>query len=414
MPGLLELTRNRSELRRQLVRRIGYTNGLHDVCRFGRLVEYAYPLIPTSMAELKAELADRENSLQPSGTDKPLLSPNNYVRGIIDVARALGLLDKVGEKISLSDKGYAFHAIKHTTGSDDAIHAFLLMAVLDADGEYFLNLLDLVNGNMTSADDIGPALFDRIFRLIEFKSRWVEDQIESPIIVNTLKSELADVRRVLKEALASDKKSAGRTRSPFGSRRLSPQGRTRRFFAHTVGPRREWLADLGCLVRGGHSGSLRTIFGERLIRYFDENDCRATMAGTSFLHLPLSETLAQSLGARHYQGPRNLFWRAIATARNGHCCRSDLADRELLDRIITIYPHLTIRGFNQADTASLFHALSCEESLTGAYLDQSTFDDSLIRLTKTFPGEIFRLSKRRGIGGYIALRRCGRGTTYGS
>src|SRR5579862_4723347 len=123
MASVLDFERYSSEISRQLLRRIGYTNGLHKIRRFGRLVEYLYPIMPTS-ARLLAQVIIREENLRPDEAERPLTS-TKYAIGIIDVAQALTLLERFGPKIALSSQGYALHAINQRT-NDEHVLAFLL------------------------------------------------------------------------------------------------------------------------------------------------------------------------------------------------------------------------------------------------------------------------------------------------
>jgi hypothetical protein len=100
----------------------------------------------------------------------------------------------------------------------------------------------------------------------------------------------------------------------------------------------------------------------------------------------------------------DLYWRAVCTSETGTAAMAEVDHREILNRISAIYPHVKLYGFNEAEISSVFHTLSCQEALEGRYFKEDDFESMLSDLTRYYPKEIFRLSKRRGIGGYIALR----------
>jgi hypothetical protein len=403
MPSILELSRNKAVLNRELLRRIGYTNGLHDIFRFARVVEYLHPIIPATIVSLKAEIAEQENKR----TAQSKLSPNKYTQGIIDVARALGLIDKVAAKLSLSDRGYALHAVQNQPEtSREGTRAFLLMLALNSDGEYLLNILDLIRKGTTSTVEIGERLMDRMFTVIDIKEDWARNEIRTAIGAETVRSELSEARRVLLAALDPTQKVLFKSRATRENRILDPDERIRRFLEHTVGPRREWLADLGCISANSKQSQTLTKSGQDLIAFFDDVGCKRSFRGNESYVLPLSENLCEVLDARNLIGDaRDLFWKAIAVAETGSAQLVQVMNRALLDRIKAIYVYVRLYGFNEAEISSVFHTLSCQEALSGCYLSEQQFEEALLQLAKDYPSEIFRLSKRRGVGGYIALKR---------
>jgi hypothetical protein len=402
MASILQLNRNKAAIRRELLRRIGYTNGLHDIFRFARVVDYLHPIIPASTNALRAEIADRENKL--SAGRRPALSANKYVLGIIDVARALGLLDKIAERISLSDRGYALYAIQRGHDADAARRAFLLMSVLDSDGEYLLNLLDLISDGVTATIDLGNNIMTRMLDIIDLKSEWARTGIRSSIAAGAIRGELSDARRVLEEALDPDRKILSKTRATTSEHRLSPPERVNRFLEHTVVPRREWLIDLALLRPDASGTQVLTEAGQRLLQFFYEAGCRAEKRDGHFYYLPLSNLLCGVLDAENMADASDLYWRAVCTSETGTAAMAEVDHREILNRISAIYPHVKLYGFNEAEISSVFHTLSCQEALEGRYFKEDDFESMLSDLTRYYPKEIFRLSKRRGIGGYIALR----------
>src|SRR5713101_3768995 len=87
MASVLDFDRYANDLQRQLLRRIGYTNGLHKIHRFSRVVEYLFSTMPTSVPML-AEVIIREENKRIADSGRPL-GGKKYAVGIVDVASAL-------------------------------------------------------------------------------------------------------------------------------------------------------------------------------------------------------------------------------------------------------------------------------------------------------------------------------------
>lgn len=392
MAGILELNRQRYQIKRELLRRIGYTNGLHDIYRFARVVEYLYPLIPSTTAMLQSVIIEAEEKV----------SGKEYARGIIDIAWSLLLIDKVGQKLSLSDRGYALHAIEQQSTTQKYRRAFLLMSVLDADGEYFVNLLDMIGQGVTETTELGRGLVDRLFKIIELKEQWGNTSIHSSIARDTVIGYLREARRVLKKAIDPNQKVLMKSRATLEERRLSSEERVERFLEHTVRPRLEWFVKLGCAKKDDNGHLVITEQGKQLLGLFKTIDY---WRDGSYL-LPISDWLAEVLDAENLADAKDLFWRAVATTLAGRAepYRLQGREREVLARIKSIYQHLKIYGFNQARISAVFHVLNCIECVDGGYLEKDEFEETVSILAREFPKEIFRLGKRRELEGYIALK----------
>ena len=68
MASLLDFERYGADLQKQLIRRIGYTNGLHKIRRFLRVVQYLHPIMPTSAALLAQVVIRQENDREENST----------------------------------------------------------------------------------------------------------------------------------------------------------------------------------------------------------------------------------------------------------------------------------------------------------------------------------------------------------
>src|ERR1700723_358098 len=163
MASVLDFDRYHSELDRQLLRRIGYTNGLHKIRRFTRVVEYLFPIMPTSAA-LLAQVIIREENANSNGTERQLKG-TKYAVGIVEVAQALTLIERFGRKLSLSSQGYACHALNAQKAPEHILDAFLLEKVIESDGECSLNVLRIVSEGTVGLVGIGEALMSRLLCL---------------------------------------------------------------------------------------------------------------------------------------------------------------------------------------------------------------------------------------------------------
>jgi len=384
--SVLDIERYAADLQRQFLRRIGYTNGLHKIRRFARVVQYLYPIMPTSAA-LLAQIIIREENLREENKERPLKG-TRYATGIIDVCGALGLLERFGRKIALSSEGYACHALSELHAGAAAIDGFLLERIIDADGEYFLNILRIVSEGITDVVAVGSELIHRFTEAIRYKQQWVTEHVPTRYAQKVIQELLSDSIRTLEKATASS------------DARLIDF-----FFKHTVNPRIEWLQDLGCLNETEGVTSV-TQKGAALLAEIRELGGWADFG----VFLPLNSWLSTQLAIPSmYEGSKadGFSWRLVA-ASSGVVSQSDLPRRNrevLLRRIKEIYPAVKLANFNEADAASIYHVLAALEAIKALALSESEFYDVLTTLVEEFPSDIFKLSKRRGHGLYIALKK---------
>lgn len=379
---MLDFERYSNDLSRQLLRRIGYTNGLHKIRRFARVVEYVYTAMPTSAAELAQIIIREENARGESQ-----LSGVEYAVGIIDVARTLLLLERFGPKIALSSQGYACHALIRTSAPESYVDNFLFHKVVEADGEYTLNILRLINEGVSEPTALGEALFARFLALIEYKKAWAESNVLHRFSQRALVSILDEARATLERAIKNKPSHVD-----F-------------FFKHTINPRVEWLQDLRCVALGANGTQSCTARGMRIL---DQIKCLGGWQG-QFVFLPLDHWLASQLDIPNLYQPAadsDFSWRLVAATVNANPGEVALADHAaLLGEIKAIYQYVKLANFNEADALSLYEVMAARAADGGKVLPQEPFEHVLSELVREFPDEIFKLSKRRGKGLYIALKR---------
>jgi hypothetical protein len=398
MASVLDFERYKSELDRQMLRRIGYTNGLHKIRRFARVVEYLYPIMPTSAVVLAQIIIREENE---RGQSERPLKGTKYATGIVDIAQALTLLERFGRKIALSSQGYSCHALNERHEPESVLNAFLLEKVIESDGECALNILRIVSEGGTDAIRIGEILMGRLLALIDFKRSWAEEKLTDRFSQRSVISLLDEAQRTLERAIDPDKPTFRRQpRSDSES-----EAPIEFFYKHTVKPRLEWLEDLGCMLADTNEGLVLTDAGERLLSQVRE------LGGwhEEFILLPLDSWLSCHLGLPNFydeSAALDFGWKLVASTRVSVPGRSTIQENhlELLGRIKSSYSAVKLANFNEADALSIYEMLASEEAADGRVLSQTEFEKALTELVAKFPGEIFKLSKRRGRGLYIALK----------
>ena len=384
----LGLIRQRSRIKAELSRRIGYTNGLHDILRFARVVAYLHGMAPAPAALLRTAILEQEP-----------VRGQKYAEGVIDVGRALGLIQKAGTMLTPSDKGYALHAVQQLDDSNEAVKALLLHSILVHDGDTSLNLLDILAKQTTTGEE-GEALVNRLLRILEIRRLRMEEIISDKFTKNLVLQELSDSERRLANAVDLDRKT-GRSRAGFQTDRgLTARQRLERFYAHTVNPRRGWLRDLG-LVREKDRQQFRiTESGRRLLTAVKEAACYTDC----LFVLPFSTEVSELIGVDQTVETDDLFWRVVARSirENGEPVRMQ-ADH-YLHLVSQIYPHAKFHLFNEAAVESLYHAILAQLAVGGEYMGRREFDDLLRASLVKYPDRLYRLRQRHGLSGYVTLK----------
>jgi hypothetical protein len=389
MASVLDFERYSADLDRQLLRRIGYTNGLHKIRRFTRVVEYLFPIMPTSSALLAQVIIREENARADTGERQ--LKGVKYAVGIVDVTQALTFIERFGRKLSLSSSGYACHALNSHKVPECVLDALLLEKVIESDGECSLNILQIVNEGTVDLVGIGETLMNRLLAVIDFKRRWIEEKLSDRFSQRAVFALLDDAQKTLEKAILPSVSVAGKSPIEY-------------FYKHTVNPRLEWLEDLGCLQSTGGRMVLTTA-GENLLSQLH----KMGGWGKNFIFMPLDSWLSSHLAIPNFyddEASSDFGWRLVASSRSPNPGKSTihLDHLQLLDLIKSTYTAVKLANFNEADALSIFEMLATMEAAEGRVLPQVEFEKALSTLVTEFPSDIFRLSKRRGRGLYVALK----------
>jgi hypothetical protein len=390
MASVLDFERYHDQLDRQLLRRIGYTNGLHKIHRFARVVEYLYPIMPTSARVLAQVIIAEENKRTAEGARQ--LKGSKYAIGIVDVAQALTLIERFGTKLSLSSQGYACHALNTYYSSSSAMDAFLLEKTIEIDGECTLNILRLVKEGTSDVVGIGNSLMTRLLAIIDFKLRWTAEFVQDRFSQRAITTLLTDAKNALQRAINPVKSPISKSPVEF-------------FYKHTVNPRLEWLQDLGCLQSAPSGHPTVTESGMNLLSQIEK------IGGyhADFIFLPLDYWLADYLSLPNLypdESVKDFAWHLVASTQKPYPSPSTIYENhaQFLEQIRSVYPAVKLANFNEADALSLYEVFAAREAAEGRLLAHAGFDQALAQLVEQFSSEIFKLSKRRGAGLYIALK----------
>ena len=386
--SVLGLLQRRPRIRCELSRRIGYTNGLHDIFRFARVSSYLHAMAPAASASLRGAILDAEK-----------VRGSKYADGVIDVARALGLIHKSGTSLTLSDNGSALHAIQHLEPSQQAARALLLCSVLEFDGDATLNLLDI----LAAADPgpmIGELLVARLLRILELRANWVQGNIETKPVKDFVMQELAESIRRLESAVDLDRKQAESWSTFKKETELSAEQRLQRFYAHTVNPRRGWLKDLRCIEEHEHRNYVVTKSGHRLLASFRDASCYTE----GLFVLPFSAEVSTLFGVSEAEETKDLYWKAIASSFGTPSVAIPLSPDELFQFVLQVYPLVKFPLFNEAAIESIFVTLAALSAKSAQYTTRDMFDDTMEASISKYSDRLYRLRQRHGATGYIAVK----------
>ena len=387
--SVLSLIQQRSKIRSELSRRVGYTNGLHGIFRFARVVTYLHELGPAPTASLRNIILSREEGV----------SGRKYADGVIDVARALGLVCKSGTSLTPSDKGYALFAAQRIDQSEKTAAALLLHSVLEFDGDATLNLLDILS-TTGSSESQGNLLIQRLLRVLDIRARWTRDNVQSKSVREMLLQELSGLQVRLAMAADIDRRRVHTWSAYREAWQLSAQERLKRFHAHTMNPRRGWLKELGCIREENRHRYRLTKAGQRLLTFFKDQACHVD----STFVLPFSFEVSEILSVPTPESRKDLFWRATASSFGDSVVPEQLSTEQQLGLIEEVYPHVKFQLFNEAAIDSVYASLAARSATEARYIKRERFNRLLETAIQRYPNKVYKLRERHGASGYITVR----------
>ena len=405
MPSVLEYQRYKDQLSKELFRRIGYTNTLYKIFRFGEVVKNTYQLFPVSQAILVSNIQQHH----------PELKDPKYATGTVDVLSALDVLRRAGPRIVLTEHGRALAALTQQPWYESGKRFFFLRAVLEADGDYLLNLLKLLpeTGAGTEATkSLGIAFFNSILALLrqrreELKGYVSTAWIQRPAVQHLARAEESIRYDILNEPRPQRTLTLEERLKQLRARR---RGQTRRATAeptatlrHTLDPRKGWLVDLGLVTLTEQRTYELTPYGSRLLERVKSDGFQVN----GLLMIPFSIPLAQSLDIRSkVQMPENYFHElAVDAYCQGIPDEYQTSIECFLTDLRQFFPLVKLKNFNQAEILALYECISIKAAYHGKLLTEQQFHAWLEEALGQFGGQVYRVAGRRGQEGYLAFRR---------
>jgi hypothetical protein len=409
MTSVLEYQRRKVQFQKELFRRIGYTNTLYQIFRFGEIVRDTSDLFPVS----QIILVNRIRVLRPE------LKQQKYVTGVIDILGALNIARRAGPRVVLTPRGRALAAIVKQRWYDKVKSHFFLRSILEADGDYILNLLSLIDGTHADSEAIkslGISFFRKILEMLELRegelvrclsSRFIrsiatqqvglfKDSIRYDILNEKRPPRTLTLEKRLK-LVNAERAQKGKT---GGITRLDkePSDTVR----HTLDPRRGWLEDLGLAAKGEANEYHLTPVGVSLLERVRSDGFQ--LGNT--LRVPFSTELVTALGINEACSiPKGYFGQIIMEAylgrkpqEYGGTVEDFFADVEFFFDLIRL------KRFNQAEIPALYECIALKAAAIGQLLTEEHFHILLDTVFKKYGDQLFRVSGRYGGEGYISFR----------
>jgi len=404
MTSELKYSQYRERFQKELFRRIGYTNTLYDISRFGTIIKETRELFPVSVVTLVRCIQTRH----------PELRGQDYATGAVDVMGALGILKRVGQRVVLTERGRALAAVTQQPWYEEIKQHFFLQAVLESDGDYTLNLLRLLSGAVAGDEAIrvvGVKFFGEMLLLLQRKKEEVSTAINAKFIRDRAISYLEKAEQsirygVLREArpkpLTLDERLR-QLRAGKSSKTVTKLGEPTETVEHTLKPRRGWLTDLGLLRVGKDKRYELTEGGSALLNQtrlygFEVN---------GLLRVPFSSVVADALGIQGVKtiGP-DYFHRLAVAVYSGKAAREYQGHKEdFFEELKLFFGFCRLRLFNQAETAALYEAMALNSARKREVLSSQRFEQLLEETLQNYPDRVYRVAGRRGREGYVSFRR---------
>ena len=405
MPSILEYQRYKDQLSNELFRRIGYTNTLYKIFRFGEVVKNTYQLFPVSQAILVSNIQQHH----------PELKDPKYATGTVDVLSALDVLRRAGPRIMLTEHGRALAALTQQSWYESGKKFFFLRAVLEADGDYLLNLLRLLpetGAGSEATKGLGIVFFNSILALLKQRREEVKGYVSTAWIQRPAIQHLARAEESIKYDILNEPRpqSTLTLEARLKQVRARRRGRTRpatggptATLRHTLDPRKGWLLDLGLVTLTKQRTYELTPCGSRLLERVKSDGFEVN----GLLRIPFTVPLAQALDiSSRVQIPENYFHDlAVDAYHHGMPDEYQTSIECFLADLKQFFPLVKLKNFNQAEILALHECMSIKAASDGQLLKEQQFYAWLDEALGEFGDQVYRVAGRRGQEGYLAFRR---------
>lgn len=379
------------EFKDQLFRRIGYEVGLERLLEFAKMCARVKTHGSLGVRELRSYV---ERDFEVEG---------KFARDKIDVAKGLGLLVILAERVTVTAMGRAVVALSERHGSEsEEVRAFFLRRIVEKDADYSLTLL------MALTASGGGEVWRRFADLLNSLLAMKRDACQRAPLPPSLKRVAVDILSV---------RERRKTRTPLESiarrhRRLMPSrlppieipdDRLPGSLRHIIDPRKGWLQDVGLVEReaGRHQLSEH---GRNLVDFLEKRHCRRD----GFVMIePDADVLRDVAAGVSLVGTapvnREFFEDMVAYTWHGeepHSIRPN--DEEFLRLISEVYPLVRNERFDQAETAAIREAVQVPLLVRGKRV---AFEEAMERCTRRYPERIYTMSSTKARRAYVVLRR---------
>jgi hypothetical protein len=409
MTSILEYQRYKDRFKKELFRRIGYTNTLYQIFRFGDIVKETHRLFPVSQTVVVRRIQKGH----------PELNTLKYATGIIDVLGALNVTKRVGPRVVLTHRGRALAAVTQQPWYENVRSHFFLKSVLEADGDYILNLLSLIPGTQGDSESVrklGVTFFRRLLDLLDRRreevSRTIPTKLVREVAIKQIEAFSDSIRYdILNESRPSKTLSLEerlrRLRAAKSQKKRRREDEPTETLRHTLDPRRGWLVDLGLVTRGEDKNYQLTAAGTSLLKRVRADGFELD----SLLRVPFSTPLAQALDIKDVVSiPNGYFHKVVAYIYSGAPPREYSGAIEDFLKDLRFFFELTrLKRFNQAEIAALYECIVLKAANEGQLLSEGKFQELLNNVLATYADQVYRVTGRYGQEGYLSFRRQGYG-----
>lgn len=409
MTSILEYRRHKERFQKELFRRIGYTNTLYQIFRFGDIVKETHYLFPVSQTVVVRRIQELH----------PELRTQDYATGIVDVLGALNITKRVGPRVILTHRGRALAAVTQQPWYENVRSHFFLKSVLEADGDYILNLLSLIpgtQGDSESVKKLGVTFFGRLLDLLDRRreevSRTIPTKLVREVAIKQIGAFSDSIRYdILNESRPSKTLSLEerlrRLRAAKSQKKQRREDEPTETLRHTLDPRRGWLADLGLVTRGEDKNYQLTAAGTSLLKQVRADGFELD----GLLRVPFSSPLAQALDIKDVVSiPNDYFHQVVAYVYSGappHEYSSAIED--FLKDLRFFFELARLKRFNQAEIPAIYECIVLKAANEGQLLSEEKFQELLNDVLATYADQVYRVTGRHGQEGYLSFRRQGYG-----